>query len=375
MDLSLLRGVTVIKSFEINGYRRHKKTKFNNLSRINIILGSNNSGKTSILESIFGFCAGENLQPLIFNSILRYKDQLNKFNYMEAVLGAFSDPNVKPMAFSFKAEMTNGETPSFEHTFFPNLQFADLKPKLMGTFGFTEANFEVKQNEIPFIPIGKWATHINGKTGKTQEFFYPPNFTSKNPYRMARFIDILSHRDQQENTKIFGFLKREQVFDEFSEELRKTFPHIKGIDMIPYPDGSPSMVNFLTDKGLLPIYTFGDGVQRWYNILGGLIVYQNSILCIEEVDATFHPEAQKDLSINLYKYTQKYNNQVFMTSHSIEFIDNLLDAIYGNGSNIAEDCIRIITLKNDPSINEVKVRVLTGEEAYLSREKYQLELR
>ena len=116
-------------------------------------------------------------------------------------------------------------------------------------------------------------------------------------------------------------------------------------------------------------------MRRWYNILGGMIVYQNAIHCIEEIDSTFHPNAQEDLAKNLVNYAQKYNNQLFMTSHSLEFVDEFLEVLYGPDSEMEDDCVRIITLRNNEKDNRVRKRVLTGKEAYEAREKYKLELR
>ena len=41
-----------IKSIEINGFRGIKKLKVSDLSKINLVVGDNNSGKTTFLEAI-----------------------------------------------------------------------------------------------------------------------------------------------------------------------------------------------------------------------------------------------------------------------------------------------------------------------------------
>ncbi len=44
--------------------------------------------------------------------------------------------------------------------------------------------------------------------------------------------------------------------------------------MLPYPDGSISPVSILNDKGFLPLYAYGDGVQRWFYVLGAIALYK-----------------------------------------------------------------------------------------------------
>ena len=142
-------------------------------------------------------------------------------------------------------------------------------------------------------------------------------------------------------------------------------------------DGTPAPVSFELDNGrTVPIYNFGDGLQRWFNILGGLILYQNAIHCIEEIDSTFHFGAQIELSKNLVKYSKKYKNQLFLTSHSIEFLDNFLSTLYGEDStlDIEDDFVKIINLSRPQRSNKVLSRTLNGRKAYETRDEYGLEL-
>ena len=59
----------MIKRFKINGYRKFDELELNNLGRVNFILGDNNIGKTTILESIFNFCNGKYMPNIFYNSI------------------------------------------------------------------------------------------------------------------------------------------------------------------------------------------------------------------------------------------------------------------------------------------------------------------
>ncbi len=382
----------MIKSFRIKKFKQFEDIQFENLNKINIFLGSNNAGKTTILESIFSFVSGGNVNSYVSNILARRANNITGiYDFTERVLGLPYNNNEKPFNFSFSATHDNQET-TVDHIFEPYSIFADFKPQLMGSFGNEQIESNIQMNQINLghinialqgnqsnQKIGKWNVKINNNLVKSVDLGFPPFFPElqSDPLMLGRFVDILTHRDQLENTKIYSFLKRNGIMGDFLEELKSSFPNIDGIDSIPYPDGTSSPVSFkVKNKGLLPMYNFGDGVQRWYNILGGLILYQNAVHCIEEVDATFHPTAQRQLSKNLYKYAKKYNNQLFLTSHSIEFIDNLLQSIYEDDSTLnGEDIVRIITIKNDVPNNKVFTRVLTGKEAYETREKYQLELR
>ena len=127
----------------------------------------------------------------------------------------------------------------------------------------------------------------------------------------------------------------------------------------------------------LPLYAFGDGLRRWFHLIGQMIVYRDSVHCIEEIDATFHPGAYEQLSQRLVLYAKEFNNQVFLTSHSIEFTDSFLNALYGDNGLVEEseeDPVRIYTLKR-PIGGELEVWPLSGREAFEKRLKFGIDLR
>ena len=141
--------------------------------------------------------------------------------------------------------------------------------------------------------------------------------------------------------------------------------------MLPYPNGAPSPVSIVdTNDCALPIYAYGDGIQKWFYILGSIVLYRDAIICIDEVDAGLHTSAQLEFSKHLVEYALKYNTQLFVTTHNIEFIDKFLEAIQ-ESKEVCTDDIGVITLRE----NGNGIRNLSASEAYLSRNEYNIELR
>jgi hypothetical protein len=161
--------------------------------------------------------------------------------------------------------------------------------------------------------------------------------------------------------------------------MRQVFEDVAEIDMYPYPDNTPGVVMIVTSDGQQrPLYVFGDGMRRWYHLLGNMIVYQNAVHCIEEIDATFHPAAQPDMARLLVEYARTYNNQLFLTSHSIEFLDAFLDALYAqDGGSVpdGEDPVRVFTILPPETGDQPIVWSRSGRQAYDDRRKYGMELR
>lgn len=364
----------MLKSIDIRGYRKFEQIKINDFSRINIFLGGNNLGKTSILESIFGYACGENILPLIDHSIMRRNNIISIYDFMERIIGAFNDTNGEKFRFSFKGLVDNREI-KITHEITPSPLFSSLLPNVNVKLAEMAIDTVTSNQNINNNIIGKWEIYYNDEMKKSALLTYPNMDIielSGQHLITAKFNDILTHRNQQENTVIYSHLKRERIIKEFKDELSKTFGEIKEIDSIPYPDGSSSPVSIMmgNDK-YIPLYNFGDGFQRWFNILGSMVYNKNSIHCIEEIDVTFHPEAQKELGKNLIYYAEKFNNQLFMTSHSIEFIDNFLEGLSEDQLNN----VRIITLRKSKDTSKLNYRVISGKEALDRRENYEMELR
>ena len=69
--------------------------------------------------------------------------------------------------------------------------------------------------------------------------------------------------------------------DAFLQDLQAIFPEIEAIDTLPYPDATQAPISLKVKGGrFLPLFTFGDGLQRWYYILGALLLYKKGIFAL-----------------------------------------------------------------------------------------------
>ncbi len=359
----------LIKTFEIHNFRKFEHIKFDDLGRINLFLGNNNTGKTTILEAFYTFGAGIDIGNIMDVCILKRLGVSNKYDLVEKIQSTLYNSNEIPYKFSFNAKLENGKEQKFEHIIKPTSIFSDL------------SEFKaIKYVDLPYI--AKYVILNNGEEKRSVNITFAleelmPN--SALSFKLAHFNDILDHRNNRQNLRIYRVLKKNKIMEEFIQSMRQSFSEIKDITFLPYDDGTipPITIDTIDDK-TRPLYTFGDGVQRWYNILGGMILVQNAIHCIEEIDVSFHPKAQKNLFINLLKYAKKYNNQLIMSSHNLEFVDNMLEALYGEEGVISEseeDPVRIYKLKYDESEKKTRMGMFTGREAFEIRKKYNLEIR
>lgn len=397
-DVHTKRGM--YSSVAIKGFRLFDQIELDDLARVNLFFGPNNSGRTSILEAIYTHACGLNFSPFLGQVLLRRQDGAlgGPMDFGDKLISLFRDTSSPPYTFVISAKVT-GDSATHKVTarFHPSSELSHLDPRALGQFSGsfpsepqTDAQYsldlpQVRGQQVQMYPIkiqpvfmGKWQIQLNKEKRDFDLNFPPSSGLSASPFKLANMHDLLSHRTPKSDIKVFSYLKRYGVLSEFIDEMKQVFEEICEIDMIPYPDGTQGAVYVvISDSRQIPLYAFGDGMRRWFHLLGHMLVNQNAIHCLEEIDATFHPDSYRNLSCNLIQYAEKYNNQLFVTSHNIEFADAFLDSLYGENGVVApdkEDPVRVFTIKQDDA-GQIEVWPLTGRKAYESRRDYELEVR
>lgn len=401
------RSRGMYKTLKVEGFRSFETLALTDLSRVNIFFGPNNSGKSSILESVYLHASGFNLTPFLSQVLLRRSNnQVNgPLDAGEKLISLFHSPLEIPYNLRISARMDIGAA-DVSILYRPSAELADLDPRVLGqgaaSVPVAERPTFTNQWQIPAasgalfsepsaqpsisagslrlrtVPLGRWTVKLN--TDKRDfDLSFPFEFLTEEPFKLAIFSDILTHRLPDSDVRLFSYLKRYGELEEFTQELAKSFDNVKGIDMIPYPDGTNSPMSIITGDGRwIPSYAFGDGMRRWYYLLGQLMVWRNSVHCIEEIDATLHPAAHASFSRALVSYAERFGCQLFLTTHSIEFADTFLNALYSEDGSIsadADDPVRIFTLRPTSDRGRPEVWPLTGREAYSKRINYDLDLR
>ncbi len=379
----------MLTSLKVEGYRKFKDITINDFGRINFILGNNNIGKTTVLESIYIWACGHNVVAIVNFPLNRGRYYgMHPYWMVEEVMALVNDRNSYPLSMSFSG-VFNDKPESFFHTIYPSslLAYYDSRYKNAGNFnvfqfdsGLQEEN---KSNDLSqqrkayqshqWQEIAKWIVkHNDSET--LESVTYPSSSVSENNvFKPVVWLDVLSHTNVSMMMQIYSDLKRGKRMDGLVKELSEVYPDIAGFDLVPYPDGSLAPVSVIKrDGSLLPIYAFGDGVQRWFFLLGAMELYKNSIICIDEIDTGFHPGAQVEFNKHLAQYARKNNVQLFITTHNIEFVDHFLDGVSELGDDYAKEA-RVITMRE---INkDIRFRTMSAVDAKRARNDYKAELR
>lgn len=125
-------------------------------------------------------------------------------------------------------------------------------------------------------------------------------------------------------------------------------------------------------SGTLPLFAYGVGLQKALLLSVILYLYKGNILLIDEIDNAINMAAFRDIFPWFVKKCADFDVQAFVTTHSVEAIDAILEA---ESENNKTDNIRIITLRKTPKTHQTIAKIRTGKQARNDRENFGMELR
>ena len=360
-----------IESFGVDGFRGISSLDIKDLNHINIIAGDNNSGKTSVLESIIMFSNPFDLKTLfsvarlrdetaIMNSASSYDGFLNLFakDRDEMSINGHATMGKLDVRYTIKGELKRVllDKANVDKRILRNLSSDALSDvsafsgELIGRINGKTNTEKIEINEYSLSTIqGKKIAH---KLPKVKYLSPISHITGNN------FDDIIRN-DEYKNICI----RILQLFDADIVDLLLLKSEVTNLT-----------VEYIKHRrfGNMPLNTYGDGIKKIIALANAIAKSAHGILLIDEVETAIHTKHYNDIFSFISKAAIQFGVQVFITTHSIEAIDSFLETQNYTQNNF-EDNISVITFKKENK--NTLSRVLTGRSTYESRENFDFEVR
>jgi len=377
----------MLKSVKIENFRGFKSFELQQLGRINLLVGENNSGKTSILEAIQLLCSPNDLDQfteIITNRGEDFWDNDGKGEHQLDIRHLFYGHEIKPgsklsisainnntpekldiLVAMLRANNTSygyDETHTSEENFISkNENFDDLK----------ELGFIVEwiRNELP---PEKLLLYISPDGG------LPINSIMKFRYRKSlklsstpktQFVKSSSLKTE-EMIDLFDQLVLTPEEDIVAEALNKIDSKIKRIAPISSqklrysPDSRGGFLVLLDGVKRVPIGSMGDGIWRILGLALAIVSAKDGYLFVDEIDTGLHFTAMSDMWKMIWDTAKRLNVQVFATTHSSDCWQSLADI--AEQENVTDDGIRIHRIEKGKSksivFNEAQIIIAAEKE-------------
>lgn len=307
----------IFNKIKIDNFRGIKHLVLDDVKQINLLIGKNNCGKSSVLDAIFLLSGFSN--PLLNLRINQFRDY-DKFDKEDFVLNFYN--MIPENHIHINGEMTNGT-------------MRDLKITPI----VSKSQYVIPKDNISAQSLSNKEANIS--TGLTMNFSYiKPNGSKKNDSSAIVItnekddtVKVRTSKDYTEtlsgiyiNSKFAFNIAKDNLMNIIQEKqdhviveiLKQIDPKIKAISVL------KSGIN--VDIGLtrlVPINMLGDGIRKMLAIITSLYACKGGVIFIDEIDNGLHFSSLSPLWKAILKTSELLDVQVFATTHNIESLRSL----------------------------------------------------
>lgn len=323
------------KNIEIKNFRGIDHLKIEDFSRVNVFLGQNSSGKSSVLECLLLMMGLSNPDlPQTINSIRsRNYSGFADLSYIFHNCDLKVKPEISSELFdATKRHLSLDMTYVFDREPQTNMQNGQIPTSETKTFLNTlRMVFEIEANQQKSsyecsITANQQGLISNRKMAedyleKNSVAFLSADLSAGNP---ANDLVELAKR------------KRKDVVAEYLKSFDSRITTVEILNNVVY-------IGMEGIDQLFAVNMMGDGIRRFLNIVAAAANSMTNIILIDEIDNGLHYSAYKKLWEAIFALATTTNKQVFVTTHSKETLCYLSEMLEEH-PNYQED-FRLYTIE------------------------------
>lgn len=312
----------MLNNVTIENFRGIEKTTINGLTRLSLISGRNNVGKTTILEALF---------------LLMDHTSIDSF----AKLG------------SFRGSLINGGVSLWEPLFYQMNVDNEIKISVSDGASTAYLTYEKDENYLPYNTPGMsedMLAQFRSATKNTYSLLFKyvlDDYNEEGHYslnginimrdmktnllgneiramRSTQFINATIARVSDSVLNGIGKLElsgKKSIIIEILKELDSRIEDILTLSL----QGITQLYLRIGGK-LIPLQYAGDGVMKLLNICLAILERRNGLVLIDEIESGFHYSMYGKLFKIIDKICKESNCQILATTHSYELIQAVQDS-------------------------------------------------
>ena len=329
----------MLPSFYIENFRIFDTLLINRLSRVNLIVGRNNAGKSAFLEAVLLYVSNASLEVIYDLIKSRQEDHDSDFRNNPNLL------SLNPVRHFFKGHKIPDLTePGF------TLAIREKKASLnIRTAAFIveesvdkRIRRKLDREELESFNLDYFDPDIEifvvSEQEDTTQLLFSQNRDFRDAYREARFR--LGNQRPQNKYGIIQFVSTQGLTDTKAAQLwdainlkdleKDVIDSLKLVEKtivgLAFVEGDRSrdrvpVVKLDNQEERIPLKSLGDGVTRVFHIILSLVNAKDGVLLIDEFENGLHWAVQQSAWEIVFQLAETLNVQVFCTTHSRDCID------------------------------------------------------
>jgi predicted ATPase len=312
----------MLRDIAIQNYRSFKDFQVDGLARVNLIVGANNSGKTSLLEAIY-LLVNQN-DPGRLTEILENRGEMmiehtpvnvaRRTGYQISQL--FHGRQVLPKTV-IRIGSQQDRPLTLQISLHPPERSVQIAPQQMP---LAEDTADRKTPVFEFV-----LEHSQEATVKI-----PVRDDGSLAYRIPRLLSREIHQPQFLTTNnldyddlagLWDMLQLTPEEDKVIEALQILDPAVERIGFASRPTLNTGIrLKLRNQSEPVPLGSLGDGMRRIFTLAMTEIGAENSVLLVDEIDTGLYYRAQTNMWRLLIQTAQRLNVQIFATTHSLDCV-------------------------------------------------------
>ena len=327
-----------LEQLKITNFRGFDSLEIDGLSKVNLFVGKNNSGKTSILEALFLMSGMPYTDlPSVINSFRGFGEAEDALKYLFYNMSYQNKP-------SFYGKFGDGSERwlDLEAIFQPRKNLTIISaPQISGIkflFSFKNSSLQEPEKSSLIYDNNHFSLNFDASGGSHRALNASFISADKNETEMRAVLANIMIR-KEEGTII------KMLQDAFGDA-------IIGIRVV-----SNDVYFDMKDIGeLVPVNIMGEGVKRFLNIISVVlekpaisiesgaewrkvdpVINSKAFVCIDEIENGLHYSAHKNLWKELLSAVLQSDIQLFITTHNIEVLSSLKTVLEEDFTSMQND--------------------------------------
>jgi AAA15 family ATPase/GTPase len=331
----------MLNSLQISNFKGIKEIRISTLGRLNLIVGKNNSGKSSILEALMLYASGGS--EVILDEISQLHDEKSRYS----------------SAYDDEKKNLFGQALPYEHLFYGR-QFTQENEIFIGEFenDFYETNalrvryiknisdiYEMNSNTLRVLKqlnILSDDLHISDNISRNFLEILQGNFkhiipleeilnrthkfiSSENPNTPNYMYVPTSFTSMNELGELWDDITLTPYEKRTIEALKLIEPNIEDLRFIEERRRRTALIKLMGEDTRFPLRSMGDGIVRILQLILNMYAAKGGIYLIDEFDNGLHYSVQKALWELIFDLADELDIQVFATTHSWDCIQSFTE--------------------------------------------------